>query len=198
MTATTAAQAAYIVAGLLFILSLASLSKHETAKSGNTFGMAGMAIALVATVGLAAARRHLRGRYRADGDRRGHRCRDRDSARPDCGHDRHARADRAAAQLRRSGRGAGRLGRLPGRGGQERSARGRRIAAAHPPRRGVHRRVHRRGHLHRFDRGVPQAVGAHQVASAHAARAQLPQRRRARGVRRPHHCLRHPDRTCGC
>src|SRR5215204_5214416 len=53
MTATTAASAAYIVAGLLFILSLAGLSKHETAKSGNAFGIAGMAIALAATIGLA-------------------------------------------------------------------------------------------------------------------------------------------------
>jgi NAD(P) transhydrogenase subunit beta len=53
MTAATAAQAAYIVAALLFILSLAGLSKHETAKSGNTFGIAGMAIALAATIGLA-------------------------------------------------------------------------------------------------------------------------------------------------
>jgi len=53
MTATTAASAAYIVAALLFVLSLAGLSRHETAKSGNTFGIAGMAIALVATVGLA-------------------------------------------------------------------------------------------------------------------------------------------------
>ena len=55
MTATTAASAAYIVAALLFILSLAGLSKHETAKAGNTFGIAGMAIALVATIGLAIA-----------------------------------------------------------------------------------------------------------------------------------------------
>src|SRR4029453_11858574 len=53
MTATTAAAAAYIVAGLLFILSLAGLSRHERAKAGNTFGIAGMAIALVATIGLA-------------------------------------------------------------------------------------------------------------------------------------------------
>ena len=53
MTATSAAAAAYIVAGLLFILSLAGLSKHETAKAGNAFGIAGMAIALVATIGLA-------------------------------------------------------------------------------------------------------------------------------------------------
>jgi NAD(P) transhydrogenase subunit beta len=53
MTAITAAAGAYIVAGLLFILSLAGLSRHETAKAGNTFGIAGMAIALVATIGLA-------------------------------------------------------------------------------------------------------------------------------------------------
>jgi NAD(P) transhydrogenase subunit beta len=53
MTATTAASAAYIVAALLFILSLAGLSKHETAKTGNGYGMAGMAIALAATIGLA-------------------------------------------------------------------------------------------------------------------------------------------------
>jgi NAD(P) transhydrogenase subunit beta len=53
MSATSAAAAAYIVAGLLFILSLAGLSRHETAKAGNTYGIAGMAIALAATVGLA-------------------------------------------------------------------------------------------------------------------------------------------------
>jgi NAD(P) transhydrogenase subunit beta len=53
MTATTAASAAYIVAALLFILSLAGLSRHETAKAGNAYGMAGMAIALAATIGLA-------------------------------------------------------------------------------------------------------------------------------------------------
>ncbi|MGY1650630.1 Re/Si-specific NAD(P)(+) transhydrogenase subunit beta [Geodermatophilus sp. SYSU D01119] len=53
MTATTAASAAYIVAGLLFVLSLAGLSRHETAKAGNAYGIAGMAIALVATIGLA-------------------------------------------------------------------------------------------------------------------------------------------------
>ena len=53
MSVETAAQAAYIVAGLLFILALAGLSRHETAKAGNTFGMAGMVVALVATIGLA-------------------------------------------------------------------------------------------------------------------------------------------------
>jgi H+-translocating NAD(P) transhydrogenase subunit beta len=53
MSATTAASAAYIVAALLFILSLAGLSRHESAKNGNVFGIAGMAIALAATIGLA-------------------------------------------------------------------------------------------------------------------------------------------------
>ncbi|MGW2996400.1 NAD(P)(+) transhydrogenase (Re/Si-specific) subunit beta, partial [Streptomyces sp. NPDC001193] len=53
MTAATAAQAAYIVAALLFILSLAGLSKHESSRSGLVFGASGMVIALAATIGLA-------------------------------------------------------------------------------------------------------------------------------------------------
>ena len=47
-------QAAYIAAAILFILALGGLSKHETARRGNTFGMAGMTLALVATLVLAA------------------------------------------------------------------------------------------------------------------------------------------------
>ena len=43
-------QAAYIVAALFFILSLAGLSKQESAKSGNYYGIAGMTIALLATI----------------------------------------------------------------------------------------------------------------------------------------------------
>ncbi|WP_107688427.1 Re/Si-specific NAD(P)(+) transhydrogenase subunit beta [Neisseria wadsworthii] len=42
--------AAYIVAAILFILSLAGLSKQETAKNGCYYGIAGMIIALIATV----------------------------------------------------------------------------------------------------------------------------------------------------
>ncbi|RKN46675.1 Re/Si-specific NAD(P)(+) transhydrogenase subunit beta [Streptomyces hoynatensis] len=53
MTATTAADAAYLVAALLFILSLAGLSRHETSRAGIVFGIAGMAVALAATIGLA-------------------------------------------------------------------------------------------------------------------------------------------------
>lgn len=41
---------AYIVAAILFICSLAGLSKHETSRQGNLFGITGMAIALIATV----------------------------------------------------------------------------------------------------------------------------------------------------
>jgi proton-translocating NAD(P)+ transhydrogenase subunit beta len=48
--ALTLLQGSYIIAGLLFILSLAGLSKHESAKGGNAYGMAGMAAALIITV----------------------------------------------------------------------------------------------------------------------------------------------------
>jgi len=41
--------ATYIAAGLMFILALTGLSKHETAKKGNAFGILGMVLALVAT-----------------------------------------------------------------------------------------------------------------------------------------------------
>ncbi len=50
-----AAGAAYIVAALLFILSLAGLSAHETSRRGVAFGILGMVIALVATVGVTLA-----------------------------------------------------------------------------------------------------------------------------------------------
>lgn len=42
--------AAYIVAALLFIFSLSGLSQQKTAETGNWYGIAGMAIALVATL----------------------------------------------------------------------------------------------------------------------------------------------------
>lgn len=43
-------QAAYIIAALFFIMSLAGLSKQESARMGNYYGIAGMAIALLATI----------------------------------------------------------------------------------------------------------------------------------------------------
>ncbi|PCJ49014.1 MAG: NAD(P)(+) transhydrogenase (Re/Si-specific) subunit beta [Gammaproteobacteria bacterium] len=42
--------AAYLMAAILFILALAGLSKQETAQTGNTYGIIGMAIALIATI----------------------------------------------------------------------------------------------------------------------------------------------------
>ncbi|MDP3894443.1 Re/Si-specific NAD(P)(+) transhydrogenase subunit beta [Nocardioides sp.] len=53
MTTETAVYAAYVVAALLFIMALAGLSKHETARAGNTFGALGMGVALAATLALA-------------------------------------------------------------------------------------------------------------------------------------------------
>jgi NAD(P) transhydrogenase subunit beta len=52
LTAESFAGAAYVVAALLFILSLAGLSKHERAKAGVIYGITGMVIALAATVWL--------------------------------------------------------------------------------------------------------------------------------------------------
>ncbi|MGH1524513.1 Re/Si-specific NAD(P)(+) transhydrogenase subunit beta [Leifsonia sp. L25] len=45
------AGAAYLVAAVLFIMSLAGLSRHETARGGVVYGMVGMGIALAATIG---------------------------------------------------------------------------------------------------------------------------------------------------
>lgn len=47
---TSLTQAAYIIAAILFICSLAGLSKHESARRGNVYGMIGMTIAVLATV----------------------------------------------------------------------------------------------------------------------------------------------------
>lgn len=52
-TLTSLVQAVYLVAAVLFVLSLAGLSKQETARRGSALGMAGMGLALVATVVLA-------------------------------------------------------------------------------------------------------------------------------------------------
>ncbi len=46
----TLVQGAYIVAALLFILALAGLSRHESARMGNRYGIIGMTIALVITI----------------------------------------------------------------------------------------------------------------------------------------------------
>ena len=53
--ATSVADAAYVVAALLFILSLAGLSRHDSSRRGVAFGIAGMTIALGATIWVIAA-----------------------------------------------------------------------------------------------------------------------------------------------
>ena len=53
---TSLVQALYLLAGLLFVLSLAGLSRQTTARRGTLLGMAGMALALGATVALAVER----------------------------------------------------------------------------------------------------------------------------------------------
>ncbi|KPC86750.1 pyridine nucleotide transhydrogenase [Streptomyces sp. NRRL WC-3753] len=54
MTSMTASRAADLVAALLFVLSLAGLSRHRTSRVGVVYGIAGMALALAATVVVAA------------------------------------------------------------------------------------------------------------------------------------------------
>ena len=50
----------YLVAGVLFILALRGLSSPATSRQGNLFGMVGMAIAIVTTLGVASAGKFLR------------------------------------------------------------------------------------------------------------------------------------------
>ena len=52
MTVAALTGAAYIVAALLFILSLAGLSRHESARAGVAYGIIGMTVALLATLAL--------------------------------------------------------------------------------------------------------------------------------------------------
>ncbi|GAW47979.1 MULTISPECIES: Re/Si-specific NAD(P)(+) transhydrogenase subunit beta [unclassified Nocardioides] len=52
MSTSSIATAAYLIAAVLFILALAGLSRHETARRGAFFAIIGMGIALLATFGL--------------------------------------------------------------------------------------------------------------------------------------------------
>jgi H+-translocating NAD(P) transhydrogenase subunit beta len=52
------ATAAFLVAGVLFILSLRGLASQQTARRGNLYGMIGMAIAIAATLSLAGEPSH--------------------------------------------------------------------------------------------------------------------------------------------
>src|SRR5215510_4111883 len=57
-TSQLLSNAAYLVAGVLFILALRGLSSQETARRGNTYGIIGMAIAIAATLSLTAGLTH--------------------------------------------------------------------------------------------------------------------------------------------
>src|SRR3979409_420170 len=50
--------AAYLIAGVLFILALRGLSSQETARRGNLYGIVGMLIAIAATLSLTAGVTH--------------------------------------------------------------------------------------------------------------------------------------------
>jgi NAD(P) transhydrogenase subunit beta len=50
MTIDALATATYIVAALMFIMSLAGLSKHETARSGLVYGIIGMTLAMITAI----------------------------------------------------------------------------------------------------------------------------------------------------
>jgi NAD(P) transhydrogenase subunit beta len=52
------ANTAYLIAGVLFILSLRGLSSQETARRGNVYGIVGMAIAIAATLSVASELPH--------------------------------------------------------------------------------------------------------------------------------------------
>ncbi|WP_407317296.1 Re/Si-specific NAD(P)(+) transhydrogenase subunit beta [Isoptericola halotolerans] len=56
MTVLSVVQATYVISGILFIGSLAGLSRQESARRGNVLGMLGMTLALMATVALALER----------------------------------------------------------------------------------------------------------------------------------------------
>jgi len=56
MTIVSIAQVAYLAAAVLFIFSLAGLSKQTTARRGNLLGMVGMVVAIGATIALALER----------------------------------------------------------------------------------------------------------------------------------------------
>ncbi len=194
-TLETTATAAYVVAAILFILALAGLSKHETSRAGNTFGIAGMAVALIATIALALAR-HIEplglallvgamaigaaiGLWRAKVVEM--------TGMPELIALLHSFVGLAAVlvgwngYLHVEGDCRGRRSRGTRRGRH----------ARHPLGRGRHRRLHRRGDVHRFDRRQPQALGAHQVRADDAARQEHPQRRRAGGLLRAHGLVRH-------
>ncbi len=176
----------YLVAGVLFILSLRGLSSPETSRQGNLFGMIGMAIAIVTTLaahppagglswllvilGIAHRRRHRRGDRAQGAD------------------DLDAGTGRGLPFAGRHGGGAGR-GRCALCAGGVRHRAGRRHQGREP-RRNVARHRHRRHHLHRLDHRLPEIVGPHERRADHAAGAACHQYRARRRRRRADRIVR--------
>ena len=197
MNAATVAFAAYLVASLLFILSLAGLSKHETARNGVVYGVVGMAVALVATIGLVVDV--------SDGDDTGvlplvllvvavvigaaiglWRARVVEmTGMPELIALLHSFVGLAAVLV-------GWNGYLED--GLPRSAR---LEDIHNAEVFVGVFIGAR-HLHRLDRGQPQAVGADEVGTAGAAGQERAQPRRARALRRAHGVVRRSRPTSAC
>ena len=155
----------YLVAGVLFILALRGLSSPDSSRRGNQFGMIGMTIAVLTTLGIASA-----GRSRRLGTRHWQHCRRRRHRRRDCA----PRADDLDAGAGRGVPLPGRHGRRAGRGRGFLRARGlrHRHRRSHPraePDRNVARRRDRRRHLHRLGDRLPEAVGPHERQADHAA-----------------------------
>ena len=179
----------YLVAGVLFILALRGLSSPETSRRGNYLGMAGMAIAVLTTLAVAApdAASDLGDDYWWHRGRRRHRRGDR-AAHP---HDGDAGAGRGVPFAGRPGGGAGGGGRLL-RAGSLRHRRARRDPHAKPGR-DVARHGHRRHHLHRLDHRLPQAFRPHVGQADHPAGAPSPEYGpRARAGRLHRHVLPRP------
>ncbi len=168
----------YLVAGVLFILSLRGLSSPASSRRGNYLGMTGMAIAIVTTLALqppsggdrlaARDRRHRHRRRRRRGDR------------APGADDLDAGTGRGVPLAGRHGRGAGRGGRVLC-AGCVRHRHARQYQQGEPGR-NVARRRHRRADLHRFGDRVPEAVGAHERRADHPARASHHQHRARPGA----------------
>ena len=162
-----------MIAGVLFILSLAGLSHQKSAKAGNTAGKIGMGLALAATVFLALLQS------------------EQNAASP--------RADRRALLI-----GAV-IGTIAARR-VEMTQMPQMIAILHSfvglaavlvgfnsylteerarrgaPDRGVPRRIHRRGHVHRLDHRLPEIVREDEVGAPDPARPQHAEPRDPGGV----------------
>ena len=173
----------YLVAGVLFILSLRGLSSPATSRQGNLLrhdrhGDRGRHDAREPSAGGWS-------RLGAGAPRHRHRWRHRRGDRAPRADDLDAGTGRRLPLAGRHGRGAGRRRRVLCAGGL-RHRHARQYPSAEPGR-NVARRRHRRADLHRLGDRVPETVGPHERRADHPAvppRHQYRARRRAGGLHR--------------